>query len=100
MDQRVKIAIGSMTSNLDQALSIPEIARRVKLSVPHLSHLFRADTGKSPGQYLMMLRMQEAARLLTGFNLSVKEVMAKVGFGDKSNFVRSFKKAHNMTPSA
>lgn len=100
MDQRVKIAIGSMTSNLDQALSLSQIARKVKLSVPHLSHLFRAETGNSPGQYLMMLRMQEAARLLTKPNLSVKEVMTKVGFSDKSNFVRSFKKAYRATPSA
>ena len=100
MDNRVKTVIELMTANLDQPLWLSEIARKVKLSVPHVSHLFRTETGNSPGRYLMMLRMQEAARLLAKPNLSVKEVMTKVGFNDKSNFVRSFKKAYGMTPSA
>ena len=100
MDHRVKTVMELMTANLDRTLTLSEIARKVKLSVAHLSHLFRTETGNSPGHYLMRLRMQEAARLLTKPNLSVKEVMTKVGFNDKSNFVRSFKKAYGMTPSA
>jgi transcriptional regulator GlxA family with amidase domain len=94
------MAIDFMTGNLKEPLPLSKIARKVRLSVPHLSHLFRTETGHSPGQYLMILRIQEAARLLTGSNLSVKEIMTKVGFGDKSNFVRSFKKRYGMTPSA
>jgi transcriptional regulator GlxA family with amidase domain len=99
MDHRVKKAIDFMTANLKAPLPLSKIARKVRLSVPHLSHLFRTETGHSPGQYLMVLRMQEAAKLLSNPNLSVKEVMTRVGFGDKSNFVRSFKKAYGMTPS-
>jgi AraC-like DNA-binding protein len=43
--------------------------------------------------------MEKAAELLVTSNLSVKEVMGKVGFNDKSDFVRSFKKAYGVTPS-
>ena len=94
------MAIDFMTANLDQAPSLSEIAQEAKVSVSHLSSLFRAETRLSPGRYLMILRMQKAAELLTGSVLSVKEVMAKVGFNDKSDFVRSFRKTHGTTPSA
>lgn len=94
------MAIEFMTANLKEPLPLSTIVRKVNLSVSHLSHLFRKETGQSPGNYLMILRMQKAAELLHNPDFSVKEVMDLVGFKDKSNFVRSFRKAHGSTPSA
>ncbi len=93
------MAIDFLQRNLHRKLSLSETAEAVNLSVSHLSHLFRADTGCSPGQYLMTLRMQKARELLTYSLLSVKEIMAAVGFNDKSDFARSFKKAYGASPS-
>jgi AraC-like DNA-binding protein len=76
-----------------------ELARFTHVSVSHLGHLFKIETGISPGQYLMTLRMQKARDLLSGSTMSVKRVMFEIGFNDKSNFVRSFKKAYGLTPS-
>ena len=43
--------------------------------------------------------MKEAAVLLSTTFLSVKEIMARVGFSDESHFVRDFKKIYGMTPT-
>jgi len=99
MDERVKKAIAFMATHLDQPPSNPTLARLAKLSESYFNFLFRSETKLSPGNYLMRLRMQKAAELLTESQLSVKQVMSKVGFHDKSNFVRSFKKEYGRSPS-
>jgi two-component system response regulator YesN len=98
MDQRVEMVIDFMIANLKQPPPLLTIARKVNLSPSHLSHLFGQETGQSPGNYLMMLRMRRAAELLRGSAL-VKEIMDAVGFKDKSNFLRSFRKAYALSPS-
>jgi len=100
MDERVEEAISFMAARLNQPPSNSKLARVAKLSQSHFSFLFKTETKLSPAHYLMKLRMQKAAELLTQSQLSVKQVMNKVGFHDKSNFVRSFKKAYGRTPSA
>ncbi len=100
MDERVKTALELMTANLKEPLPLSRIARRVGLSVAHLSHLFKMEIGQPPGSHHMKLRMEKAAELLADPTLSVKEIMDAVGFRDKSDFVRSFKKAYGVAPSA
>lgn len=99
MGPKTMMAVDFMKVNLHRRLLLTELADVVKLSVTHLGYLFRTETGMSPGQYLMMLRMEKAKELLEDQSLRVKEVMAKVGFSDKSDFTRSFKKAYGVSPS-
>jgi AraC family transcriptional regulator of arabinose operon len=43
--------------------------------------------------------MQAAKELLETTFLSIKEIVALVGFNDESHFVRNFKKLYGVTPS-
>lgn len=85
------MAIDFVIANLKEPMPLSKIARRASLSVSHLSHLFRQETGHSPGSYLMMLRMQEAAKLLTKPNLSVKVWVKHKG--DTMNLIAKTSKA-------
>ncbi len=80
-------------------LSLSKMAETVNLSPTHLCYLFKSETGTPPARYLRRLRMQNAATLLAETFLSVKEVMARVGFSDESHFVRDFKRIHGLTPT-
>lgn len=93
------ILIRFMQDNLHRRILLCELARFTHVSLSHLGHFFKIETGIPPGQYLMTLRMQKARDLLAGSTMSVKRVMFEIGFNDKSNFVRSFKKAYGSTPS-
>lgn len=93
------MVIDFIHANLHRKLSLAELAELANISVSHLGHLFRTETGVSPGQYLMALRVQRAGDLLKSSILSVKRIMFEVGFNDKSNFVRSFRKAYGLSPS-
>jgi AraC-like DNA-binding protein len=88
-----------MQQEIAQPLSLPGLASRVNLSPSRFSHLFRQELGASPARYLRDLRLDSALMLLYDSTLSIKEVMAAVGFNDPSHFTRDFAKRHDVTPT-
>jgi transcriptional regulator GlxA family with amidase domain len=99
MDQRVHIVIELMTSDLCRVIYINVLAQKVNLSGSRLHHLFKAETGTTPAQYLRTMRLSRAKTLLEKSLLNVKQIMAKVGMNDRSHFEREFKKAYGVTPT-
>jgi AraC-like DNA-binding protein len=99
MDQRVLTVIALMKDDPRRALPISRLAQSVNLSPTRLWYLFKTETGTPPGRYLKTLRMQDAAALLVDTFLSVKEIIARVGFTDESHFVRDFKRVYGATPT-
>lgn len=99
MCPRTNVVIDFIKSNLHRKISIAELSKIAGMSSSHLGHLFKIETGLAPGQYLMRLRMSKARDLLKESRLSVKQIMFAVGFNDKSDFVRSFKKTYGLRPS-
>ncbi|HEX8853857.1 MAG TPA: AraC family transcriptional regulator [Pyrinomonadaceae bacterium] len=98
-DPRVRKVIALMRDNYHRELTLGKLAGSVQLSIWHLCHLFKHETGKPPAQYLKSIRMEEARRLLESTVLSVKEVINKVGMSDQSHFVKDFKRAYGDTPT-
>src|SRR4029079_4849046 len=99
IDPRIAWAVEQMSSGLPQPIRVPDLARAVNLSPSRFTLLFRAETGVSPSRYLQHLRMNEARMLIQSTFLSVKEIMARVGFNDPSHFTRSFSRHHGVAPS-
>ena len=54
----------------------------------------------TPHQYLVQCRLRRAARLLAEPGRSITDIAYDVGFGDLSNFVRSFRRAAGLSPGA
>lgn len=98
-EPRVQIAISFMKVNLQRTISLNELAAVVNLSSSYFSNIFKTETGVPPGDYLIRLRMEKASQLLATTLLRVKEIMAMVGYNNKSNFCRHFKRYFDHTPS-
>jgi transcriptional regulator GlxA family with amidase domain len=98
-DPRIRIVLDFLNVNLHRRIRLTELAEAAKISPSRLSHLFKTEMGLSPGQYLMRLRMQKAGSLLATSRLSVKEIMAIVGYDNKSHFVRHFRRSFDLAPS-
>jgi AraC-like DNA-binding protein len=68
------------------------------LSPFHFLRLFARVLGVTPHQYLVRCRLRAAARLLADPRISVTAIAYDVGFGDLSNFVRTFRRAAGVSP--
>jgi len=98
-DPRVQAAVDFMTENFHRKIALDEIAEVVNSSRANLSRLFKIETGFTPIDYLVRVRIEKASQLLKSSFLSVKEVMAAVGYNSKGHFTRHFKKRFSVTPS-
>jgi len=96
---RVSAVIDFMKANFHRSIARAELAAAVNLSPTYVSHLFKAETGVSAGEYLIRLRMENAGQLLRTTFLSVKQVMAASGYNSKSHFTRHFKRQFSVVPS-
>lgn len=83
-----------------EPIDLDRAATVVGLSPFHFLRLFANILGVTPHQYLVRSRLRRAARLLAEDVRSITEVALEVGFGDLSNFVRTFRRAAGMSPRA
>lgn len=79
-------------------VDLERAAREAGLSPFHFLRLFAKVLGVTPHQYLLRARLRRAARLLAEEERSITDVALDVGFGDLSNFVRSFHRAAGVSP--
>jgi AraC family transcriptional regulator len=87
-----------MEANAHQSLDLASAAREVGLSSFHFLRLFGRVLGVTPHQYLVRSRLRRAARLLVDDSRSITQIAYEVGFGDLSNFVRTFHRAAGISP--
>lgn len=66
---------------------------------PHVSRTMKACTGKTPVQYINALRMDHAARALTGSNDSLPEIADDIGLPNLSHFHKTFRARFGVTPA-
>ena len=81
-----------------QPVDLETTARVVALSPFHFLRVFSRALGVTPHQYLVRCRLRRAARLLAEGDRSITRVALDVGFGDLSNFVRTFRRAAGLSP--
>ena len=98
MDRRIEAAIKIIHTDVHRNIPVSELAEGVRLSLSHFIRLFKAETSFSPKQYVRYFRMKQAEALLDDSFLSVKEIVASVGIGDRSHFSRDFKRLHGQPP--
>jgi AraC family transcriptional regulator len=81
-----------------EPIDLEAAAREVGLSAFHFLRLFAEVLGVTPHQYLLRSRLRHAARLLADDTRSITDIAYDVGFGDLSNFVRTFHRAARLSP--
>ena len=81
-----------------EPIDLARSARQAGLSEFHFLRLFERVIGVTPHQYLVRARLRRAARLLAAEERSITDIAFESGFGDLSNFVRSFHRAAGVSP--
>jgi AraC-like DNA-binding protein len=81
-----------------QEIDLEHAAGQADISPFHFLRLFSSVLGVTPHQYLVRSRLRHAARLLSDDDRPITDVAYDVGFGDLSNFVRTFHRAAGVSP--
>jgi AraC-like DNA-binding protein len=80
-------------------LRLTDVARRLRVSPCHLSHVIAKETGKGFREHLREVRISHARRHLASDAVSVKETAAAVGYANTKCFDREFRRVHGCTPT-
>ena len=79
-------------------VTLNELARHFSSHPNYISGYIHRETGKSFSELLLEQRMQRAAALLTGTDLSIEDIAAMLGYSNHSNFYKAFRSYYHVSP--
>ncbi len=83
-----------------EKISLDQIARNMYLSSVYISKIFKEETGETPINYLIKIRLEKAREYLENpGGESIKEIAEKVGYDDAYHFSKLFKKYYGEAPA-
>ena len=95
---RIIPALHLMEEHYPEPLKASELATCFGLSEPHFRRIFEEQIHMSPMEFLNLVRIQKACKLMSKKDYSMDQVAAECGFLSVSTFARNFKKFLNTTP--
>lgn len=99
VDDRIKIVIDYIEKKYFNQIHNRELAEMINMSENGFSRLFKKSTGRSPKDYLIDRRLDQACNMLHHTNYSIDEIATLSGFCDRSYFSRMFIKKYSSGPA-
>lgn len=99
-DPRVSQVMRLLSARMREPLSVDELASAVGLSASRLSHLFKAETGRSVMGTLNAMRLEQASLLMIHAGRTAAEAAYDVGFQSYNHFAALFRKRFGKGPAA
>ncbi len=99
-EKLIERAVGYVEENMSRAdLSVEELAAEMGMSRVHLYKRLKQITGKTPIEFIRLLRLKRAAQLLRESQLNISEIAYRCGFNNPKYFSRYFKDEFGVLPS-
>ena len=91
--------IDYLDSHYSEKISLDRIAQNMYLSPVYISKIFKEETGESPINYLIKIRLEKAKEMLASAHPeSIKKIANDVGYEDAYHFSKLFKKYYGVSP--
>lgn len=91
-------ALSYVKKHYNEEIKVQNLAKVCGISETHFRRIFQECMNMAPSDYINMIRIQEASKLLLKSFATMEEIAFQVGYGDVSTFTRNFKKMFGMTP--
>lgn len=99
-EKLIKNAIKLVEENIDDSdFSVEKLSKELGISRVHLYKKLTSITGKSPIEFIRVIRLKRAAQLLRESQLTVSEISYQVGFNNPKTFSKYFKEEFDLLPS-
>lgn len=96
---RIREILQYVNRHLYDDLKLDGLCRRFYISKTQLGRLFRAATGSTAWNYILVKRLIRARQLILS-GMSITEASVRCGFQDYSAFYRAYKKRYATSPAA
>lgn len=88
-----------LDAHYNEKISLDRIAQNMYLSPVYISKIFKEETGESPINYLIKIRLEKAKDMLSAPKAeSIKTIANDVGYEDAYHFSKLFKKYYGISP--
>lgn len=84
--------------NFGRNIQVEDLAAEAGISTYHFSRLFKQAIGRSPHQFVIAYRVEQAQKMLSDKERPLLDVALSCGFFDQAHFSRKFKQATGVTP--
>lgn len=95
----IRKTIDFLWENYHTNYTLKDVADQANLSPHHFIKVFKAETGLTPFEYLLHVKIERAKEMLKYKNFSITEVCFKSGFQNVSHFSAAFKRKTGASPS-
>jgi AraC family transcriptional regulator len=86
-------------AQIEDDLSLEEMAQSVGLSTAHFARMFRKSTGETPHQFVLRQRIERAKAMLRAPNARVLDVAVACGFKTQQHFAQVFRDVWGVSPT-
>lgn len=87
-----------IVEDLQRSLSIKSLVKRFGSNHNTINRLFNQELGMPPAAWQRKMRLEAAARRLSGSNEAITEIAAECGYPSPNNFATAFKRHFGVTP--
>lgn len=94
----VACALRYLHEHYSEPITMEQLASLLGCSIGYMHRLFKAEIGKSPNEYLIGIRMEQARHYVLTTGLTLREIAQAVGYADVYYFSRLFKKQFGVSP--
>lgn len=99
INEIIKKADNFIMKHFNENITLEEVSREVNLSQYYFSRFYKDETGINFIDKLTTTRVENAKKLLSSSDLSIKEIAFTVGYTDANYFSKIFKKSVGVTAS-
>ena len=93
----IKVA-SLMEANIEEPLSLDELADAVKISRRQIERLFKRHLGSVPTKYYLEIRLRRARELLLMTNMSIMDIAVACGFQSPPHFSKCYRNHFSYPP--
>lgn len=99
-DDQLGLAKKFISDNLEQGLSVADVADYCHISARQLTRIFIRAAGVSPAHYIRGEKMKKISEYIKDSDLSLKQISEKFSYADEYSFNASFKTYFGIPPFA
>ena len=99
-DPRIREVVDLMWRNISSPVDNKKLARKAGMGINAFYSLFTKEMNRTPGEYMLMLKMEQASVELLQSDTPIDQIAENCGYADRYHFSKAFRNYFGTAPGA